>query len=123
MIIDQPYASRVENVNPFNVFTYIGRIELTPSSDDWIDTDRVPAQVTNVEGDFEATFREMGADQNGFAHIQWGAWETTWTGTSTSTTTQNVGRRSDWGRGHGRPNYNHNHNHSSNSGYQNSGRS
>ena len=99
MIIDQPYASRVENVNPFNVFTYIGRIELTPSSDDWIDTDRVPAQVTSVEGDFEATFREMGADQNGFAPIQWGAWETTWTGTSTSTTTQNVNRRSDWGRG------------------------
>ena len=98
-IIDQPYASRVENVNPFNVFTYIGRIDLTPSSDDWIDTTRVPAQVTNVEGNFESTFREMNADQNGFAPIQWGAWETTWSGTSRSSTTRNVNRPSNWGRG------------------------
>ena len=37
-IIEQPYASRVENINPFNVFTYIGRITLTPGSDDWLDT-------------------------------------------------------------------------------------
>ena len=58
-IIEQPYASRVENVNPFNVFTYIGRIDLTPASDDWIDTTRVPALVTNVEGNFESTFREQ----------------------------------------------------------------
>ena len=83
-IIEQPYASRVENVNPFNVFTYIGRIDLTPSSDDWIDTTRVPALVTNVEGDFESTFREQRADQNGFAPIQWGAWRTTWRGSSTN---------------------------------------
>ena len=37
-LIEQPYASRVENVNPFNVFAYIGRIDLVPASDDWIDT-------------------------------------------------------------------------------------
>ena len=98
-IIDQPYASRVENVNPFNVFTYIGRIDLTPASDDWIDTTRVPALVTNVEGNFESTFREMRADQNGFAPIQWGAWRTTWSGSSSSSVTRNVGRRSNWGRG------------------------
>ena len=36
-LITQPYASRTENVNPFNVFTFIGRIDLTPASDDWID--------------------------------------------------------------------------------------
>lgn len=101
-IIEQPYASRVENVNPFNVFTYIGRIELTPSSDDWIDTTRVPALVTNVEGNFESTFREQRADQNGFAPIQWGAWRTTWSGRSTRSVTRNVGRRSNWGRGRAR---------------------
>ena len=37
-LIIQPYASRVENVNPFNVFAYIGRIDLTPASDDWVET-------------------------------------------------------------------------------------
>lgn len=98
-IIEQPYASRVENVNPFNVFTYIGRIELTPSSDDWIDTTRVPALVTNIEGNFESERRRLNVNQNGFAPIQWGAWRTTWRGTSRSSRTQNTGRRSDWGRG------------------------
>ena len=99
LIIDQPYASRVENVNPFNVFTYIGRIDLTPASDDWIDTNRVPALVTNVEGNFESTLREQGAGNDGFAPIQWGAWRTTWTGTNSRSRNRRVRRRSNWGRG------------------------
>ena len=79
-IINQPYASRVENINPFNVFTYIGRITLTPGSDDWLDTNRLPAAVQQIEGDFQAVSSELNVDQNGFAPIEWGAWETTWTG-------------------------------------------
>ena len=79
-IVEQPYASRQENVNPFNVFTFIGRIDLTPASDDWIDTKRLPARVENVEGDFSATARDLNIDQNGFAPIQWGSWQTNWTG-------------------------------------------
>ena len=79
-IVNQPYASRVENINPFNVFTYIGRITLTPGSDDWLDTNRLPANVQQIEGDYQAVSSELNVDQNGFAPIQWGAWETTWTG-------------------------------------------
>ena len=56
-IVTQPYASRVENVNPFNVFTFIGRVDLTPASDDWIDIERKPARIENVEGDFSAVAR------------------------------------------------------------------
>ena len=81
-IVTQPYASRVENVNPFNVFTFIGRIDLTPASDDWIDIERKPARVENVEGDFSAVARDLQIDQNGFAPIQWGGWRTNWTGES-----------------------------------------
>ena len=81
-IVTQPYASRVENVNPFNVFTFIGRIDLTPASDDWIDIERLPARVENVEGDFSAVARDLQIDQNGFAPIQWGGWRTNWTGES-----------------------------------------
>jgi len=77
-IINQPYASRVENINPFNVFTYIGRIVLTPGSDDWIETERLPANVTQIEGDFESVAAEMNVDQNGFVPIQWNSWTTTW---------------------------------------------
>ena len=81
-IVTQPYASRTENVNPFNVFTFIGRVDLTPASDDWIDIERLPARVENVEGDFSAVARDLQIDQNGFAPIQWGSWQTNWTGES-----------------------------------------
>ena len=78
--VHQPYASRVENVNPFNVFAFIGRVDLLPSSDDWVDTQRAPQRIVNVEGDFNATVERLGADQSGFAPIQWGSWQTTWSG-------------------------------------------
>ena len=78
LIAQQPYASRVENINPFNVFAYIGRIDLVPSSDDWVATQRLPARVTQIEGNFESTASELGVDQNGFAPIQWNAWRTSW---------------------------------------------
>ena len=78
-IIEQPYASRVENINPFNVFTYIGRVDLTPASDDWIETQRLPAQVQNIEGNFAAVASELRVDQNGFAPVQWNAWRDQWT--------------------------------------------
>ena len=98
-LIEQPYASRVENVNPFNVFAYIGRIDLVPASDDWIDTQRLPVRVTNIEGNFEATRRRLRVNNNGFAPVQWRSWRTTWRGTSRSSRTWNSGRRSAWGRG------------------------
>ena len=79
-IIVQPYASRMENVNPFNVFTFIGRIDLLPASDDWTDTRRVPARVTTIEGNFRATRERLGTNNRGFAPVQWRAWRTTWTG-------------------------------------------
>ena len=85
-LITQPYASRVENVNPFNVFAYIGRIDLTPASDDWVETNRVPQNVQNLEGDFESTAASFNVDQNGFAPTQWGSWQTTWTGEQTTST-------------------------------------
>ena len=93
-IINQPYASRVENINPFNVFTYIGRIDLTPASDDWLETQRLPQRVTQVEGDFEAVSSELRVDQNGFAPIQWNAWRDQWT--TSRTIGSRVTRNSFW---------------------------
>ena len=99
VLINQPYASRVENVNPFNVFAYIGRIDLLPASDDWVDTSRLPVRVTNIEGDFQATRLALNTNNEGFAPVQWGSWRTNWTGTEISERTFRAGRRSDWGRG------------------------
>ena len=98
VLIDQPYASAVENVNPFNVFTYVGDIELYPESDNWIDTTSLnPIQGPTVEGNFLTTVREYNADQNGFSPIHWNAWKTTWTGTNT--TRQVGGWRGGGGKG------------------------
>ncbi|MGA1047683.1 MAG: DUF4815 domain-containing protein, partial [Minisyncoccia bacterium] len=36
--IEQPLATRVENVNPFNVVSYNGSIKLNPESDSWVRT-------------------------------------------------------------------------------------
>lgn len=74
LIIQQTYASRLENVNPFNVFAYIGRIDLSPSSDDWVETEQAPDNIISMEGDFQSTLSEMNADQNGFAPTVWGSW-------------------------------------------------
>jgi len=93
-IVDQPYASRVENVNPFNVFTYIGRIDITPASDDWVDTNRIPQRVTQIEGDFQQVSNELNADQNGFAPIEWASWTTNWVGETTISSS--VTRNSGW---------------------------
>ncbi len=82
VLVDQPYASALENVNPFNVFTFIGDIKLTPESDDWVDTKTLSAiQGPTVEGNYMTTLRSFNADQNGLTPIQWGSWQTTWSGT------------------------------------------
>ena len=36
--IEQPLASRVENVNPFNMTEFRGRVEISPSQDSWVRT-------------------------------------------------------------------------------------
>jgi hypothetical protein len=39
--IEQPLATRVENVNPFHVIEYTGTIQLNPSVDSWVRTIRI----------------------------------------------------------------------------------
>ena len=46
--LEQSYATRVENVNPFHVVSYRGSITLSPSSDSWVRTVRLDESV-NVE--------------------------------------------------------------------------
>ena len=100
VLVDQPYASAVENVNPFNVFTFTGDIELFPESDNWVDTKSLnPIKGPVVEGNFMTTIREYNADQNGFSPIHWNSWKTTWTGTDIN---KSVGAWRDTGGGKGR---------------------
>lgn len=76
--IKQPYASRAENVNPFAIFTFLGSIDLNPSSDEWFETNRLPDIVTNVDGNFDTVLAI--AQGSGVLGTVWNAWQTQWTG-------------------------------------------
>jgi len=43
--LEQPLATRVENVNPFHVIQYVGDIRLNPARDTWIRTVQLPDLV------------------------------------------------------------------------------
>ena len=77
-LISQPYASRVENINPFAVFTFLGDVKLNPSSDDWFEIDRRPDLVVDVEGNFN-TIKNI-AERSGVLGTVWNAWQTQWAG-------------------------------------------
>ena len=82
--VKNQFATRSENVNPFNVINWIGSIQLNPSSDTWIDTRR-SERTYDIEGSYRASMGITNADSNtGLSPIDWGAWETTWTGTDVS---------------------------------------
>lgn len=82
-LVTQPYASRLENINPFAVFTFIGNIELNPASDNWFETKRLPDVVNNVNGNFDIISRL--AEESGALGTVWNSWENSWTGQSVST--------------------------------------
>ena len=78
------------------MFAYIGRLDLYPSSDDWVDTRRVPDRVVNIEGDFTASIQRLGGDVNtGFVPTQWNSWRTNWSSASSRSDTQTM-RRGQW---------------------------
>jgi len=78
--IKQNISSRTENVNPFAVFTFIGRIDLNPSSDDWFEVERRPDIIVNVEGNFN-TIQTL-SEKAGVLGTVWNSWQTQWTGAS-----------------------------------------
>ena len=82
-IVTQQYASRLENINPFAVFTFLGDVKINPSSDDWFETDRRPDIVVDLEGNF-TTIKNL-AEKAGVLGTVWNAWQTQWTGAAINT--------------------------------------
>jgi len=56
--IEQPLASRVENVNPFLMVEYIGRIVLSPASDNWVRNVYVPGGTRTIFGGWNGSYIE-----------------------------------------------------------------
>jgi hypothetical protein len=46
--IEQAFATKVENVNPFNVIVYSGNIKLSPEIDNWVRTVQLPDKNISV---------------------------------------------------------------------------
>jgi hypothetical protein len=79
--IKQGYASRLENVNPFAIFTFLGTVQINPPSDDWFDTARAPELVENIDN--YTAVKNWVDSNNGFPI--WGEWNDHWNGVQSST--------------------------------------
>ena len=88
ILFRQPYATRVENVQPYLLSSWVGQIVLTPSGDEWFETEVAPDLIINVEGSFDTVLAE---NRNSIGTF-WNGWETQWSGTvGTSTDTRWIG--------------------------------
>ena len=82
--VDQDKASRHINVNPYHVFAFIGNVKLSPETDIWNDSERLPDVRINREGNFDAVVAGVG---NSMGTV-WNNWQTTWAGTPTVVSTE-----------------------------------
>jgi len=100
-LIEQPYASRFVNVNPFNIFTWAGSVTLDPPGDEWKETNRVPDLLINEQGGFDTMLANLGNPNLESVEIDtvWNEWQDFWQGTPVETTsTGNVrrGNQNGW---------------------------
>ena len=79
----QPYATRVENLNPVLNFAWIGVCVLNPSGDEWFEVNQLPDIIINREGNFDSV---LIANRNALGTV-WGSWQSQWGGTVTERTT------------------------------------
>ena len=75
-LVNQPYGTRIENVQPYISAQWVGQILLSPASDNWFETEFAPDLIINVEGNFNAL---LNTNRNKLGTI-WNAWETQWSG-------------------------------------------
>jgi len=80
--LDQPYATRSENVQPYVLSFWEGSIQLNPSSDIWIDTVRLAAKTVQMEGNYLSTLNTLSKTtgvnpQTGIGPVIWGSWALT----------------------------------------------
>ena len=83
--IEQPFATRIENLNPVLNFSWTGTCVLSPSGDEWFEVNRLPDLIINREGNFNTVLAE---NRNAIGTV-WNAWQTQWGGTSASASSFN----------------------------------
>ena len=85
---ENPYATRTEKVQPVITAQWVGNVDLTPTGDEWFETETAPDLIINVDGNFDAV---KAANKNRLGTV-WNSWETQWSGTvATRTETRQSG--------------------------------
>ena len=83
-LIEQPFASVAISVNPFDVASWVGDIDLSPATDEWRDTNRRPEVVITQDSNAEAILGLVN-EQLASEGIRWNDWNTTWSGVTETT--------------------------------------
>ena len=98
-IITQPFATKSIPVNPFDIFTFVGSVDLTPPGDEWFETETLPEILTNDTGQFDnlaSNITNSNLQDNPFGTV-WNQWQDFWQGTPTDSSNdlgiRRVGRR------------------------------
>ena len=78
-LIEQEFASISVSVNPFDVASWVGEIDLSPSTDEWRDTNRRPDVIIKQDGNADAIMNIMN-ETLASVGTRWNDWNTTWSG-------------------------------------------
>jgi len=90
--IVQPYASRIENVNPYAIYSWVGSVTLDPATDTWKDTEVRPDILINDSSAYDnVVFLDRA---NRVIGTIWDEWRTDWSGVSESSTVSRSDPRS-----------------------------
>jgi len=91
-VIEQPFATKTENLNPFLIFNWIGNVELDPPLDEWKETERAPDLLVNLNGGFDQLARELGLNSSATSSIpfgtEWNEWQDQWSGNPRTNTSR-----------------------------------
>jgi hypothetical protein len=92
VLIDQPFASKTLNINPFDIINFTGTIKLTPETDEWKETERAPELVINNVGGFDTLASNLGNSALAGFEIGtiWNEWQDSWTGTPIDITSRDT---------------------------------
>jgi hypothetical protein len=77
IFINQNYATRSVNLNPYLVFTWNGIVTLDPATDNWVDTTTRPDVVVNLNGENDV-YSTIVPNINNPAQVgvRWNDWQT-----------------------------------------------
>ena len=78
-LITQILANDSISVNPYNKAVFIGNLEISPSTDEWIDTQNTPDILVNDTAAYDAMVAAAGGITGTYNSV-WSSWTTNWKG-------------------------------------------